>query len=104
MTIATTNVVSHPRFATELVKNPPMKKGPKPRGTASFYAARGKRDRERRLRQRDGERQVEVPGVRPEISNDVAYRLSAALKILDVPKLLRLVEEAERLVREYRAD
>lgn len=96
------NVVSHPRFAAVPVKNPPMRKGPKPRGTAGFYAARGKRDRERRLRSLEQARRAEeVPGVRPEVS-DAVGRLVTALKTLDIPKIQRLVAEAERLVREYR--
>lgn len=43
------NVTSHPRFAKTPVSNPPMRPGPKPRGTLSFSAARAKRDRLARL-------------------------------------------------------
>ena len=51
--MSTSNVVTHPRFAAVPVKNPPTRKGPKPKSCASFYAARVKRDRERRLRERE---------------------------------------------------
>lgn len=98
------NVISHPRFAAVPVKNPPMRRGPKPAGTSGFYAAQGKRDRERRLRERDQARQAEeFPGVRPEMISDAAVDcLINTVKLLDIPKLQRLVDEALRLVRERR--
>ena len=94
--MSTSNVVSHPRFAAVPVKNPPMRKGPKPRGTASFYAAKGKRDRERRLREQDHQASLaeEFPGARPEVS-EMATRLSAAMKVLSFPSLWRLMQYAE---------
>lgn len=99
------NVVTHPRFAAVPVKNPPMRKGRKPPGTAGFYAAQGKRDRERRLRARDQDRRDEgIPaGVRPDV-HDKVTRLVAALRALDIPKLQRLVEEAEKLARGCQTD
>ena len=99
--MSTNNVVTHPRFAAVPVKNPPMRKGPKPKGCASYYAAKGKRDRERRLRNLDQARQAEeFPGVSYEVS-EVASRLANALKLLDFPRLKRLVENAEQMIRAY---
>ena len=95
----TSNVVTHPRFALVPVKNPPMRKGPKPPGTTGFYAAKGKRDRERRLRQQ-ARRIEEFPGVSLEVF-EVAHRLANALKLLDFPRLKRLVENAEQMIRAY---
>jgi hypothetical protein len=99
--MSTSNVISHPRFAAVPVKNPPMRPGPKPKGTSGYYAARGRRDRERRLRALEQE-QARKAGEYPNL--DAARRLSEALKLLDIDKLKRLVAEAGKLVREYRAD
>jgi hypothetical protein len=34
-------VISHPRFAVAPVKNPPIRKGPKPKGTAGSMLRKG---------------------------------------------------------------
>jgi hypothetical protein len=95
-------VVSHPRFAAAPVKNPPMRKGPKPKGTLSFYAGR-RRQQLQRWREKDRENQRladSVPqGVRREVT-EVTHRLAFAAMALDIPKLQRLVEAAEKMVRE----
>jgi hypothetical protein len=49
---AVDNVVRPAAFAKEPVQNPPMKKGPKPKGTVSLYGARRRRERAKWLLRR----------------------------------------------------
>jgi len=51
-------VVYLPTCATSPVQNPPMRKGPKPKGTLSFYAARRKREREADRQRRESDEDI----------------------------------------------
>lgn len=91
-------VVSLPTSAPVPVQNPPMRKGPKPKGTLSFYAARRKRE-SHRLMERQQRREVDedVPcGVREVVARQ-AKLLAEAFAQLGVGERWKVVSLVQDL-------
>lgn len=90
-------VVSLPTSAPLPVQNPPMRKGPKPKGTLSFYAARRKRESHRLMERQRREVDEDIPSGVREVVAKQAKLLAEAFAQLGVGERWRVVSLVQDL-------